>query len=182
MLCCWIHKICQTFEMHQYIFISIIYWKNKQQCNQLLSNITSFIVKNCSAEQKLHNKKGSRAKKLHCKKLQQNHNEKCFMCEWDHWNNIGANPVRYCDEFAMSKSWQICIMCVTALNVTFFMLTRQAFELSDNFILCQGHMMLAVSQFLPMLDTHRVRSASFVLLFITPLPVGVWVLCSQYLP
>ena len=31
-------EICQTFEMHQYIFISIIYWKNKQQCNQLLSN------------------------------------------------------------------------------------------------------------------------------------------------
>ena len=78
--------------------ISIIYWKKKQQCNQLLSNngngktnssATSFNMKNCSTEQKLCNQKGSRVKKLHCKKLcckksQQIHNEKCCMCEWDH--------------------------------------------------------------------------------------------------
>ena len=61
--------------MHQYICISIIYWKNKQQYNQLLSNgktnssTTSFNMKNCSAEQKSHDKKGCRAKKLHCKNI-----------------------------------------------------------------------------------------------------------------
>ena len=48
------------------------------------SSATSFNMKNCSAEQKLHDKKGSRAKKSHCKKSQQICDEKCFMCEWDH--------------------------------------------------------------------------------------------------
>ena len=61
-----------NLEMHQYIFISIIYWKNKQQCNQvqyIQQCPTSFNMKNCSAEQKLHDKKGSRAKKSCCKKI-----------------------------------------------------------------------------------------------------------------
>ena len=48
------------------------------------SSATSFNMKNCSAEQKLHNKKGSRANNRAVKKLQQIHDEKCFMCEWDH--------------------------------------------------------------------------------------------------
>ena len=77
----------RTFEMHQYLFICIIYWKNKQQCNQLQYKQqcpTSLNMKSCSAEQKLHDKKGSRVKKSHCKKLQQICNEKRFTCEWDH--------------------------------------------------------------------------------------------------
>ena len=59
--------MCRAFEMLQYILISIIYWKSKQQCNQLQYKQqcpTSLNMKNCSAEQKLHNKKGSRAKKI----------------------------------------------------------------------------------------------------------------------
>ena len=59
--------------MHQYLFICIIYWKNKQQCNQLQYKQqcpTSLNMKNCSAEQKSLNKKGSRVKKSHCKKSQ----------------------------------------------------------------------------------------------------------------
>ena len=106
MLCCWIHKICQNFEMHQYIFISIFYWKNKQQWP------TSFNMKNHSAKQKSCDKKGSRAKKL-----QWNGNKKCFMCEWDHWNNIGTNPARYRNKFATSKSRRIRVMCVKALTL-----------------------------------------------------------------
>ena len=65
-------KSVRTFEMHEYIFISIICWKNKQQCNQLQYEQqcpTSFNMKNHSAEQKSCNKKGSRAKKSCCKKI-----------------------------------------------------------------------------------------------------------------
>ena len=70
--------------MHQYLFICIIYWQNKQQCNQLQYKQqcpTIFNMKNHSAEQKLHDKKGSRVKKLRCKKLQQIRDEKHAMCE-----------------------------------------------------------------------------------------------------
>ena len=80
------------------------------------SSATSFNMKNHSTEQKLCNKKGSRAKKLHCKKLQQIHDEIHAMCAWEHGNNIGANQMRYCNEFMMSKKMlQICIMCVMTL-------------------------------------------------------------------
>ena len=48
------------------------------------SSATSFNMKNCSTEQKSHDKKGSRSKKSCCKKLQQIHDEKCAMCAWDH--------------------------------------------------------------------------------------------------
>ena len=44
------------------------------------------------------------------------HDEKCCMCEWDHWNNIGANPARYHGEFTTSKLQRIRVMCVKALN------------------------------------------------------------------
>ena len=43
--------------------------------------------------------------------------EKCCMCEWDHWNNIVANPVQYRGKFATSKLQQIRIMCVKALSI-----------------------------------------------------------------
>ena len=43
--------------------------------------------------------------------------EKCCMCEWDHWNNIGANPAQYRSKFAMSKLQRIHIMCVKALTL-----------------------------------------------------------------
>ena len=58
--------------MHQYIFISIIYWKNKQQLlngNKQTAVSNQFQHENHSAEQKLHDKKGLRVKKLHCKKI-----------------------------------------------------------------------------------------------------------------
>ena len=80
----WIHKICRTFEMHQYLFICIIYWKNKQQCNELQYKQqypTSLNMKNRSAEQKTHDKKGSRAKNHAVKKSQWIHDEKRAMCE-----------------------------------------------------------------------------------------------------
>ena len=51
--------------MHQYLFICMIYWKNKQQCNQLQYKQQcpiSLNMKNHSAEQKSYDKKGSRAK------------------------------------------------------------------------------------------------------------------------
>ena len=50
------------------------------------------------------------------KKLQWICNEKCTMCEWDHWNSIGVNPAWYRCKFAMSKLLQICVMCVKALT------------------------------------------------------------------
>ena len=69
--------------MHQYIFIYIIYWKNKQQCNQLQYKQqcpTSLNMKNHSAEQKSCDKKGSRAKKLCCKKIAANLQRKMHPC------------------------------------------------------------------------------------------------------
>ena len=80
------------------------------------SSATSFNMKNCSIEQKSLDKKGSRAKKSRCKKLQRIRNEKCTMCAWDHWNNIGANQMRYHNEFATSKMPQIRVMCVMTLT------------------------------------------------------------------
>ena len=74
-----------------------------------------FNMKNCSAEQKMCDKKGSRVKNCAVKKSQWISNEKRAMCEWDHWNSIGANPVQYCSKFVTSKSRQIHIMCVKAL-------------------------------------------------------------------
>ena len=50
------------------------------------------------------------------KKLQRIHDEKHTMCEWDHWNNIGANPVQYRGEFAMSKTPRIRVVCLIALK------------------------------------------------------------------
>ena len=61
-------------------------------------------------------KRGLEQKNCTVKKLQQIHDKKCFMCEWDHWNNIGVNPAWYIGEFAMSKSQWIHVMCVKALT------------------------------------------------------------------
>ena len=94
------------------VYIHIYYLLEKQSNGLKQTAVPNqFNMKNRSAEQKSHDKKGSRVKKLCCKKLQWIHNKKCAMCEWDHWNSIGANPARYHCKFVMSKSRQICIMC-----------------------------------------------------------------------
>ena len=69
----------------------------------------------------LHNKnhaikRGLGQKNHAVKKLQRIRNEKCVMCAWDHWNSIGANPVRYRCKFATSKMPQIRAMCVMTLK------------------------------------------------------------------
>ena len=55
------------------------YGNGKTNCSA-----TSFNMKNHSTHIKMHDKKGSRAKKSCCKKLQQICDEKHAMCAWDH--------------------------------------------------------------------------------------------------
>ena len=84
--------------------------KTKQQCP------TSSTWKIALQNKNRTIKRGLERKNHAVKKLQQIRNEKCTMCEWDHWNSIGANPVRYRCKFVTSKSWQIRIMCVMVLS------------------------------------------------------------------
>ena len=72
--------------------------------------------------------RGLEQKNRAVKKSPQIHSKKCCMCEWGHWNNIGAIQCDiviitskmqaicvYRDEFATSKMQQICVVCVIAL-------------------------------------------------------------------
>ena len=121
----WIHKICQTFEMHQYICISIGKTNSSATRYYLIiemvktnSSATIFNMKNRSTEQNSHNKKGSRVKKSHCKKITAN-------SQWKMHNvwmgplkyNTGANQMRYCNEFVTSKTSRIRVMCVMTLTL-----------------------------------------------------------------
>ena len=95
----------------------IIYGKNKQQCNN--SSVSTWKIplqnKNCMI------KRGLGQKNCTVKKSHQICNEKCAMCEWDHWNNIGVKQMWYPNEFVTSKMPQICIMCVmTFCSMKFF--------------------------------------------------------------
>ena len=120
MLYCWIHRICRTFEMHQYLFICMFYWKNKQQCNQLQYKQQcpiSLNMKNHSAEQKSCDKKGSRAKKSHCKKNRSKFATKNAPCV-NRTIEIALEQIQHdiAVNSQQSKLQWICIMCVKALS------------------------------------------------------------------
>ena len=84
MLYCWIHKICRTFEMHQYLFICIIYWKTNSStisCNTNSSAQPVWTWKIALQNKNRAIKRGLERKNRTVKKSQQICDEKCAMCE-----------------------------------------------------------------------------------------------------
>ena len=117
--------------MLQYICIYIIYWKTHSSANCLyliMGPLSMEMVKQTAVQLvstwkfALHKKncviKRGLGRKNHTgKKSQRIHDEKRAMCAWDHWNSIGANPARYCCEFATSKTPRIRAMCVMSFMI-----------------------------------------------------------------
>ena len=110
--------------MHIYYLL-----ENTQQCKLPLSNNYGTIIygKQTAVQPvwtgkfALHTKnraikRGLGRKNCAGKKSRRIRDEKRTMCEWDHWNSIGAIPTRYRGEFATSKTPQIRAVCVMSLS------------------------------------------------------------------
>ena len=104
--------------------------ENTQQCKLPLSNNYGTIIygKQTAVQPvwtgkfALHTKnraikRGLGRKNRAGKKSRRIRDEKRAMCEWDHWNSIGAIPTRYRGEFVTSKTPQIRAVCVMSLTV-----------------------------------------------------------------